>query len=466
MSLTNSTVTEKSPFSDQKLNDFRHRGDPLADEVIEAFAAQYGSSIQELAEKLENMIRMPHKDKIIEDIMEYFPDDKSIRDALEKYFIQAVSLPDWVDAEKLELGANVFQDHMFSCVMVLACASLPITYVCQPDTKVLGYTRRLIDDAPKRLIETAQMVVDVMGDGGLSIQGNSLTGKGVRSILKIRLIHASVRYMMLHKEKILAEHQHDNDIDPDNFLLAYVFDSVQEQCKWPEDKKPNRWEIKKDGIPINNEALAIILLTFSYTILRGLKAIGVKLNQQQQDAYLHSWNIVGYVLGLDEEFLQEFSSYAKTEIIYEQILLRRRGHSEDGVLLQRALLKAFSENAHRLIFAARLLHVDRVARLITSKLISKKSYATLGLKLSVYDHVVRFFVWTGVRVFGWFVNIGFLRWLADFLFKRIAKSLWDWRDDDGKQKHKKTGKCAPLIIPHKLVATSHLAGKYNDKTTA
>ena len=463
MILTNSKVNKQSPFTDQMLNNFRQQGDPLADEVIEAFAAQYGSSIQELSEKLENMIRMPHKNKIIEDIMEYFPDDKNIRDALEKYFTQAVSLPKWIDADKLELGANVFQDHMFSCVMVLACASLPITYVCQPDTKVLGYTRRLIDDAPKRLIETAQMVVDVMGDGGLSIQNNSLTGKGVNSILKIRLIHASVRYMMLHKEKLLAEHQHDNDIDPDNFLLAYVFDSVQQQCKWSDDKKPNGWKIKKDGIPINNEALAIILLTFSYTILRGLKTIGVKLNQQQQDAYLHSWNVAGYLLGVDEEFLQEFSSYGKTEIIYDQILVRRRGHSDDGVLLQRALLKAFAENAHRLIFAARLLHVGRVARLITSKLISKKSYATLGLKLSVYDHVVRFFIWTGVRVFGWFVNIGSLRWLADSLFKRIAKSLWDWREDDGKQKHAKTGICAPLIIPGKLVATSHLSGKYKEK---
>ena len=73
-----------------------------------------------------------------------------------------------------------------------------------------------------------------------------------------------------------------------------------------------------------------------------------------------------------------------TEEIYNQILNRRRGNSNDGELLQQALLAAFSETAKRTIpvFLAQLLHVRRVARLITSKLVSKESYAALNLKLS------------------------------------------------------------------------------------
>jgi len=261
MYIFNQDAIESSPFSDEMLNQFRKQGDPLADEVIDAFAGQYNSSIQELAEKLENMIRMPNDDKVIDAIQDYFPNDETIRKTLEKFFTHATLLPKWLDTEKLELGCHVFQDHIFSGIMILGCASLPTTYVCQPDTKVLGFTRRLIDDAQRRLVETAQMVTDVMGEGGLIIQNGKLAGKGIQSILKIRLIHAAVRHMMLHKEKILAEHHHNNNINPNNFLLAYVFDSQQKQNTWYGENRHGTRDIKIDGIPINNEALASILLT-------------------------------------------------------------------------------------------------------------------------------------------------------------------------------------------------------------
>ena len=148
------------------------------------------------------MIRMPADDDLPAVILKAFPEDGTIRQALEKYFTQAVALPDWVDSDKLALGGKVFQDHLFTSFMALGCASLPICYVCRPDVKVLGFTRRLIDDAPKRLVETAQMVTDVMSTDGLKIEDGHLAGKGVQSILKIRLIHASVRHLLLNKEKI------------------------------------------------------------------------------------------------------------------------------------------------------------------------------------------------------------------------------------------------------------------------
>jgi len=459
----NSHQIKESPFTQQQLDEFRRQGDPLADDVIDAFAVQYGGSIQELAEKLQNMIRMPAEGDILSVIKDFFPNDKNIRDALEKYFTQAVKLPDWVDADKLKVGGHVFQDHLFSSFMVLGCSSLAICYVCSPDVKVLSFTRRLIDDAPKRLVETAQMVTDVMSTGGLKIEKGHLAGKGVQSILKIRLIHASIRHLLLHKEKLLAAHSHTNDIDPNNFLLAYVFDSLQDQCTWYGDFKPNAWNPEKDGIPINKEALAETLLTFSFLILRGLEKIGVHLDAHQQDAFLHSWNIAGYVLGVDEAFLKAFDNYSDTEIIYNQIIERRFGKTKDGILLQQSLLEVFSDNGARLIPFGRFLHVRRLARLVTSKLISKECYAALGLKLSIYDRFVRIFVWFGIRVFGWFVNHGWLRPLADYMFGRIAQSLWDWRadfsDDHTQHTHDKNGVCNPLVIPNHLIKTSHLSSK-------
>lgn len=467
--MPNATNPRVSPFTQKMLDDFRHKGDELADEVIDAFASQYGGSIQELAEKLQNMIRMPAEGDIIAVINEFFPNDANIRNALEKYFSQAVKLPDWVDAKKLELGGHVFQDHLFTGFMVLGCASLPICYVCRPDVKVLSFTRRLIDDTPKRLVETSQMVTDVLSTGGLKIKGGRLAGKGVQSILKIRLIHASIRHLLLHKEKLLAAHVHESETDPKNFLLAYVIDTLQDKCQWYGDSKPDVWDVKTDGVPINKEALAETLLTFSYIILNGLNKIGVQLSPAQQDAYLHSWNIAGYILGVDEAFLKEFNNFENTEVIYNQILQRRFGRTQDGILLQDSLLNVFADNGSRLLpfGLGHILHVRRLARLVTSKLISDETYSALGLKLSLYDRFIRMLVWMGVRVFGWCVNKGWLRPIADYMFGHISRTLWDWRADfTSEQKaadphlahtHDKNGVCNPLIIPPHLIATSHLS---------
>lgn len=452
-----------SPFTEETLNNFRLQGDPLADDVIAAFATQYGSSVQILTEKLENMIRMPANGEMCEIIKQQFPDNNIVCNALEKYFITATQCPGWMNEKKFRLGTYVFQDHLFSSVTMLACASLPVCYVCQPDVKVLGFSRRLIDNTPIRLVETAQMLTDVMSNDGIFVKNNHLYGKGIQSVLKIRLIHASIRYLILNKTKLDV----DNQTSFNNFLKTYISDTTQDQSKWFGELKPAAWNAGNDGIPINKESTALALLTFSYIILRGLKTIGIKLNTYQEEAYLHSWNVIGHVIGVDEEFLMTFNTYENAETIFNQLIQRRRGHTHDGELLQRALLEVFESTAWALLPLRRLLHASRVARLVTSILITKESYKALGLKLSFYDYIVRFFIWLGLRIFAFAVNIKLLRPLADHMFKYLARSLWDWREDIATDTRlngdpaKKSNK--QLRIPQELIATSYLSGMYQEK---
>lgn len=447
-----------SPFTEQMLDDFRRQGDPLADRVIQTFADACPDSVDTLISELENMIRLPSDEKLHESIHTHFSHNPGVCHALETYFSRAVAVPDWLEKDKLLLGEQVFQDHLFSGIIILGCASLPVTYSCSPDVKVLGFTRRLIDDAPRRLVETAQMVTDVMRDGGIHIENNNLVGSGVRSILKIRLIHAAVRYLVLNRDSLAAKcpvcepSRHSQ-------LLTYISDELQQQCHWYGDKQPERWQPQKDGIPINQEALGIILLTFSYLILHGLGMIGVKLNHRQQQAYLHAWNVAGYLLGVDEILLQANTDYKQVEVIFHQILVRRRGKTEDGILLQQALLEAFVINAVRLTPFARLLHVRRLGKLITTILVTKPTWQALGLKLSFYDRIVRFFVWMGLRLFGFMVNFKLLRPLANFMFGRIARSLWNWRQELSQQQLT-PGTCKPLHIPSGMEKASHAAGFY------
>lgn len=453
------TTPTQSPFTNEMLDAYRKQGDPLADEVIEAFASQHGSSIKELTDKLQDIARMPLRDEMHDVIHEQFPHDEVVCNALEKYYAQATLAPGWLNAEKLKIGGHVFQDHIFSSFMMLACSSLPDCYACKPDVKVLSFTRRLVDKAPKRIVETAQMVTDVMSSGGLYLEDGHIKGKGIQSALKVRLLHACVRYLLLNKEQLNHDHCHEKDLNPDNFFSAYIHDSVQEQCQWDGDKKPSPWNVKEDGTPLNAEALAGVLLTFSYSILSGLKTIGVTLNKRQQNAYLHSWNIVGHVLGVDEKFLKQYDTYKKAEVVYNQILDRRRGKTEDGMLLQQSLFKVFSLTTSKVIpfHLDKILPINRIPKLTTSILISKKSFTALGLKLSLLDHFIRIFVWLWLKLLGLLVNLGALRWLSDIVFKYLAKTLWDWREDIEENKEIKS-----LKIPKELIATSHLCKKYKD----
>jgi hypothetical protein len=346
---------------------------------------------------------------------------------------------------------------------MLACASLPICYVCQPDVKVLGFSRRLIDNVPIRLVETAQMLTDVMSNDGIIVKNKVLSGKGIQAVLKIRLIHAAVRYLIINKRKLAA----DNQAGFNNFLKTYISDDVQDEAKWFGDIKPAEWDPENDGVPINKESTALALLTFSYIILRGLNTIGIKLNSHQQNAYLHTWNVIGYVIGVDEKFLTAFNTYTDAETIFNQLMLRRRGQTRDGELLQRSLLDVFESTAWALLPLRRLLHARKVARLVTSILISKESYKALGLKLSFYDYIIRFFIWLGLRIFAFAVNCKLLRPFADYMFKYLARTLWDWREDmAGETKlngDPVINKNKHLIIPHDLIATSYLSGTYKDK---
>jgi hypothetical protein len=57
------------------------------------------------------------------------------------------------------------------------------------------YTHRLINHPFRRIVETAQFVLDVMAPDGL---GHS--GRGVRSAQKVRLMHAAIRHLILAAE--------------------------------------------------------------------------------------------------------------------------------------------------------------------------------------------------------------------------------------------------------------------------
>ena len=271
MQTDNNMMNKEKLLNEPVLDAFYSQGDPLADDVIKAFADEYASSVDLFTEQLGKIFRIPSGDTFSESLKQELGNDGLACTALEHYFTHAVQCPGWVDKHKHALGEDVFQDYFFSSVVMLACSSLPICYVCHPDVKVLGFTRRFINSAPIRIVDTAQMVTDVMRRGGITIEDNKLGGRGIESILKVRLIHAVIRYLVLHKTRLLTEIETEietDDVIPNNFLLAHVLRGAQEPTSLDFDNESVEWDIQVDGIPISQESSVLTLLTFSFIMLR------------------------------------------------------------------------------------------------------------------------------------------------------------------------------------------------------
>jgi hypothetical protein len=230
---------------------------------------------------------------------------RALPEDVRAYMKAASMLPPWRDDRLIAEAESFFLLYGLASSTLLACASLPECYVMKHGTEVLAYTKFLQVEPARRIRETAQMVMDVMCPGGLRPGG-----RGVRATMKVRVMHAIVRHMVLHDPASRANPQ-------DPALRA------------------------KFGRPINQEDMAYTLMTFSYVVIRGFATMGYRMTDAQRDGYVHCWNVVGYLMGIDERLLP--LRFADAQELFEVIQKRQQGQSEAGRKLTAALIRAVQE---------------------------------------------------------------------------------------------------------------------------
>lgn len=275
---------EISALTQETLQIYRSITDPLADETITKI-------ITSGQEKQVNdvFLALVKNDGINKDAFSSLgPELESI---LNNYFEATAQLPKWADQDKIKKGEQLFIDYGPEIFMLLNVSSLPMCYTCAKGAKVLYDTGRLmshnqnIDPLARRLMETAQMIVNVMMPGGLSEKGS-----GIVTIQKVRLIHASIRYFLKHKSPA--------------------------------------WDAELNGEPINQEDLAGTLMSFGPVILTGLRKLNIKISAEEEAAYMHCWKIVGYLIGIGERLLPD--SYDDGFELATKILNHQAEFSEEG----------------------------------------------------------------------------------------------------------------------------------------
>jgi hypothetical protein len=344
-----------SPWTEAGLEGMRRVGDPLADAAVAALYEEAGGGRDGLKKLNDFLFGLTFEDDFTH---------AKLPGPVHAFAVKSADPPPWADPELVETGQKFFYDNGFGATVLLVCASLPECYVMKNGIHVLGLTTYLKDRPGLRILETSQMVRDAMLPGGLA-RG----AKGILAVQKVRLLHAAVRHLILTTATGAG---HD-------------MGKVYGEARWDP-----RW-----GHPICQEDMAYTLQTFAYVVLRGLRTMGAEVTPDQAEAFIHCWNVVGHVLGVDRSLIPEPepgdggpSRFARAEMLYRAIHAHQAGRTDDGVAITAALV-GFVENLIEdkvlpdlpLKFL-RDADLVRLPRLVMRDLLGAETMELLGVRLS------------------------------------------------------------------------------------
>jgi hypothetical protein len=270
-------------FDDALLTPYRQIGDEAADAVVLQIASQRGrEGLAELMRYLGDIQTVSFDTQLPE---------------VQIFFREQGHLPAFANLSQMEKAMAFFWKHDQKIALLLGCYSLPYCYAAADGAQVLWLSERIKNDTYKRLEETGEFVFGIMQERDWR------NGRNIIKILKIRLMHAVIRYFTRHSPKW------------DTF-----------------------W-----GLPINQEDMAGTNLAFSYIVIRGLRKLGVATNETDEEAYLHFWYIVGSLLGVAPLLLPK--NLREAFHLDRAIFNRQFKPSTAGVELTKSLTKILQQQA-------------------------------------------------------------------------------------------------------------------------
>ena len=206
--------------------------------------------------------------------------------------------PSWANPALFEEGQCVFGCYAMEILSMLGLYSLPYCYAGADGAKVLYASEQIRTNPGQRLLDTADFVMAVMDPKGWSPEG-----KGIRALQKVRLLHASIRYHLLKQG----------------------------------------WDSAAHGVPINQTDMAGTNMAFGWIALRGLWKLRLSLTRDQMVAYLHTWKVLGYWMGVDEAYLSDDPDVLRKWD--EEIATTQFRASKEGRTLTHALLKYMKQES-------------------------------------------------------------------------------------------------------------------------
>ena len=175
-------------------------------------------------------------------------------------------------------------------------------------------------------------------------------------------------------------------------------------------------------MPINQEQLVGTLLTFSHVVLRGMRKNGLAIDEATLDAYAHTWNVVGSLLGIDQGVLRtHLATYPDARRMLLAIRRRNIEHTKDGERLASELIQYYRDNCPFFL---------RFAPLIATRLLSGRDVSkAVRVRYALWHYPLVPFVKLGLLLFGWLKNFAWTQAISNWFFDWLSHNIWVRRDD-------------------------------------
>jgi uncharacterized protein (DUF2236 family) len=176
------------------------------------------------------------------------------------------------------------------------------SYSGSRDNKVLVMSGRLSHrTAFRRMVETANFTMDTVARGGLRPGA-----RGRRGVLSVRLLHARVRSLCHAKN----------------------------------------YDVGRYDEPVNQEAMAGTLMLFSTGIMATLEKFGVRLPDEDKQAYHELWRYAGLLMGVAPELLPE--TWQEEQALFDRVKAHQYSPDEDTRLLYEHAMQGLAKGAAEL----------------------------------------------------------------------------------------------------------------------
>ena len=286
-------MADRKLFTDKFIEQLRKQGDEPADAAVAEFFKVEALDHTQLFRKLASA---PVGSTADEDLP-----------GIGAFAREHEDWPAWANPDLVLAGQRVFGEYGPQLGMGLFMASLPADYAFAKGVQVLAATSRLTNDPKRRYVETGQMIIDAMTPGGL-VPG----GVGYRAVRHVRLMHAVVRHVLENVRE--AEREGANALEPWDYSL---------------------------GRPINQLQLLGTLMSFSVMGVKSLRRSGVRLSDEEAEAYVHVWNLVGYQLGIRPDLLP--LSWPDSRRLWDLRSRREYGETTEGKELTKAAIQCMQD---------------------------------------------------------------------------------------------------------------------------
>ncbi len=272
-------------WSDEEFESWRYKQDDYADKVAEAImhsphhieVYQALGNIQKNSDPVDiKIFDLPqHKGR------ELGKDHEDLVAILDEYFSNKVHFEFTDEQRKVITKASEFYSGRISdCTLALAVRSLLKQYAAFKATNVLVFTKLLTQYPHRRILETMQFVMDVMDPKGMEPDGYA-----IRSIQKLRLVHAMIRCRIKH-----------GGYDVSTF---------------------GEFNSKEWGLAINQQDMILAIHTFSIEVIDGLKANDEMMTDDDIENFYVCWHYYARALGVMDEINP--TTYADGKALQERI---------------------------------------------------------------------------------------------------------------------------------------------------